>query len=72
MNRKKYGKKMYELKKELKEELRFGNIIAQSLKMKEIFDTIEKVAGYKTTVLIVGESGTGKELLARAVHYNRP
>ncbi|MBP1709786.1 MAG: histidine kinase [Deltaproteobacteria bacterium] len=50
------------LKKELKEELRFGNIIAQSLKMKEIFDTIEKVAGYKTTVLIVGESGTGKEL----------
>ena len=60
------------LKKELKEELRFGNIIAQSLKMKEIFDTIEKVAGYKTTVLIAGESGTGKELLARAVHYNSP
>jgi len=60
------------LKKELKEELRFGNIIAQSLKMKDIFDTIEKVAGYKTTVLIVGESGTGKELLARAVHYNSP
>ena len=40
--------------------------------MKEIFDTIEKVAGYKTTVLILGESGTGKELLARAVHYNSP
>ena len=60
------------LKKELKEEHCFANIIAQSLKMREIFDTIEKVAGYKTTVLIVGESGTGKELLARAVHYNSP
>ncbi|WAC06329.1 MAG: sigma-54 dependent transcriptional regulator [Thermodesulfobacteriota bacterium] len=60
------------LKKEVQEELRFGNIIARSLNMKEIFDTIEKVAGYKTTVLIVGESGTGKELLARAVHYHSP
>ncbi|RLA95318.1 MAG: sigma-54-dependent Fis family transcriptional regulator, partial [Deltaproteobacteria bacterium] len=54
----------------LKEEHRFGNIIARSLKMKKIFDTIEKVSGYKTTVLIMGESGTGKELLARAIHYN--
>jgi two-component system response regulator AtoC len=60
------------LKKELKEDLQFGNIIARSFRMKEIFDTIEKAAGYKTTVLIVGESGTGKELLARAVHYNSP
>ncbi len=58
------------LKKKLKEEHRFGNIIARSLKMKKIFDTIEKVSGYKTTVLIMGESGTGKELLARAIHYN--
>lgn len=60
------------LKKELKEEHQFGNMIARNLKMKELFDTIEKVSGYKTTVLIVGESGTGKELLARAIHYNSP
>ena len=59
-----------QLKKELKEEHRFSNIIARSPKMREIFDTIEKVSGYKTTVLIIGESGTGKELLARAIHYN--
>jgi len=59
-----------QLKKELKEEHRFGNIIARSSRMKEVFDTVEKVSGYKTTVLITGESGTGKELLARALHYN--
>ncbi|MCD6353607.1 MAG: sigma-54-dependent Fis family transcriptional regulator, partial [Proteobacteria bacterium] len=61
-----------QLKKELKKEHRFGNIIARSAKMTEVFDIIEKVAGYKTTVLIVGASGTGKELLARAIHYNSP
>ncbi len=33
-----------------------------------VFRTIEKVAEYKTTVLVTGESGTGKELVARAIH----
>jgi two-component system response regulator AtoC len=48
----------------------FQNIVAKSECMRKIFDTIEKIADYKTTVLITGESGTGKELIARAVHYN--
>jgi two-component system response regulator AtoC len=48
----------------------FQNIIAKSDSMRKIFDTIEKIADYKTTILITGESGTGKELIARAVHYN--
>ena len=48
----------------------FQNIVAKSESMRKIFDTIEKIADYKTTVLITGESGTGKELIARAVHYN--
>jgi two-component system response regulator AtoC len=61
-----------QLKKELQSEHRFGNLIGHSDKMKEVFRTVEKVAGYKTTVLIAGESGTGKELLARAIHYNSP
>ncbi len=48
----------------------FDNIIAQSASMRSVFDTVRKVAGYKSTVLLSGESGTGKELIARALHYN--
>jgi two-component system response regulator AtoC len=36
--------------------------------MKSVFHQIDRIAGYKTTVLITGESGTGKELVARAIH----
>src|SRR5690606_26990316 len=36
--------------------------------MTSLFRLVEKVADYKTTVLVSGESGTGKELVARALH----
>jgi len=58
------------LKKEVRREYSFENIIAKSLGMREIFDIIKKISGYKTTVLLTGESGTGKELISRAIHYN--
>ncbi len=58
------------LKKELAEKHSFANIIGKSKKMKELFQTIEKVAASNATVLIAGESGTGKELVAQAIHYN--
>jgi two-component system response regulator AtoC len=48
----------------------FQNMVAKSQAMRAIFETIRKIADYKTTVLITGESGTGKELIARAIHYN--
>ncbi len=48
----------------------FGNIIGKSKKMRDIFDTIQKVAPTSATVLIEGESGTGKELVARSIHFN--
>ena len=60
------------LKRTLHEETSFSNIIARSPKMLDIFDTIRKIAEFKTTVLITGESGSGKELIARAIHYNSP
>lgn len=60
------------LKRALHQQTSFNNIIARSPKMLEIFDTIRKIADYKTTVLITGESGSGKELIARAIHFNSP
>jgi two-component system response regulator AtoC len=60
------------LKRVLGQQTSFNNIIARSPRMLEIFDTIRKIADYKTTVLITGESGSGKELIARAIHFNSP
>ena len=46
----------------------FGNMVAKSKVMRDIFQLAEKAAQYKTTVLILGGSGTGKELIARGIH----
>jgi DNA-binding NtrC family response regulator len=43
-------------------------IIGDSPVMNRVFETIYKVAGTKSNVLITGESGTGKEMVAHAVH----
>jgi Nif-specific regulatory protein len=51
---------------------KFASIVGQSLRMQQLFSTLEKVARTSVTVLIEGESGTGKELVARAVHVNGP
>ncbi len=48
----------------------FGNMVAKSKVMQEIFKLAGKAAKYDTTVLITGESGTGKELIARGIHYS--
>lgn len=47
---------------------RYGFIVGTSPQMKEISETIDKVATGDLSVLITGESGTGKELLAKAIH----
>ncbi len=58
------------LKSQIEEKNRFGNIISQNHKMKNIFNVIATVAPTDSTVLIQGETGTGKELVARAIHYS--
>ncbi|MBM4340298.1 MAG: sigma-54-dependent Fis family transcriptional regulator [Deltaproteobacteria bacterium] len=58
------------LRKEVKKEYSFENIVSKNEKMNKIFEIIRKVAPYKSTILITGESGTGKELVAKAIHYN--
>ena len=58
------------LQMEVEDKYIFSNIVARSKSMMKIFETIKKIADFKTTVLITGESGTGKELIAKAIHYN--
>jgi DNA-binding NtrC family response regulator len=58
------------LKGQLRRKYDFGNMIGYSDNMKQVFDTIEKVAVSDSTVIIYGESGTGKELVAKAIHFN--
>lgn len=58
------------LRKQLKQQYRFDQIVGLSPKMQEVFKMVERVADTDSTVLILGESGTGKELVARALHFN--
>ena len=61
-----------DLKKALQETHSFRHMVGKSPEMKEVFATIQTVAGYDSTVFISGESGTGKELVAGAIHYESP
>jgi two-component system NtrC family response regulator len=60
------------LRDAVKSQFRFGNIIAKSQNMRDVFKTIQKVALSNATVLVEGESGTGKELVAKSIHFNSP
>ncbi len=58
------------LRKQLKHQYRFDQIVGLSPKMQDVFKMVERVADTDSTILILGESGTGKELIARALHFN--
>jgi len=47
---------------------KFGRIVGKSVRMREIFGILEKIAPTGVTVVIEGETGTGKEVVARTVH----
>ncbi len=47
---------------------RFGELVGDSLAIREVFAVLERVAESDVTVLVEGETGTGKELVARAIH----
>jgi DNA-binding NtrC family response regulator len=51
---------------------RFGELVAESLVMRELFAVLERVAPSEASLLVEGETGTGKELVARAVHEESP
>ncbi|MEN6462896.1 MAG: sigma 54-interacting transcriptional regulator [Syntrophomonas sp.] len=45
-------------------------LIVNSRKMKDLLDTVIRLAQVDSTVFITGESGTGKELIAETIHKN--
>ena len=58
------------LQGQLRSKYSFENIIGTSAALRDVLETVSKVAVTDSTVLITGESGTGKELVARAIHFN--
>jgi len=61
-----------DLRSKLEDKFHLKNIIGRSEKMVKIFELIQHIAPYDSSVLIIGESGTGKELIANAIHYKSP
>ena len=55
---------------QLRAKYKFESIVGKSAALRNVLETVEKVADTDSTVLITGDSGTGKELVARALHYN--
>jgi DNA-binding NtrC family response regulator len=51
---------------------RFGELVGESLAMREVFAVLERIAPSDATVVVEGETGTGKELIARALHEASP
>ena len=46
----------------------FEHLHSKDPVMRDVFDTVQKVAATNSRVLIEGETGTGKQLVARAIH----
>lgn len=61
-----------QLKKEVGRTYSHKKLIGKSQPITDVINMIEKVAAFKSSVLITGESGTGKELVARAIHHTGP
>ena len=47
-----------------------GHLVGQNPAIKEINSQIERVAPFRSPVLITGEPGTGKQLVARLIHQH--
>jgi DNA-binding NtrC family response regulator len=60
------------MRDELDGRYQFDNIIGRSAAMRDIFQTVERVAPTRATVLLAGESGVGKDMIARAIHHHSP
>jgi PAS domain S-box-containing protein len=57
-----------ELKKELRQQYTFQDIVSKNHAIQEIFQILPDIAESDSTVLLQGPSGSGKELFAKAIH----
>ena len=57
---------------ELAKQNHFKTMTGSSSAMQQVFDTINRAASSKASILITGESGVGKELVANALHELSP
>jgi len=46
----------------------FELVWGESLVMKDLYQTIQKISKTDTNILLIGENGTGKDLIAREIH----
>jgi DNA-binding NtrC family response regulator len=46
----------------------FGSLVGRSVRMRQIFALLERVAKTEATVVLLGETGSGKSAVARAIH----
>ncbi len=51
---------------------RFGGLVGRSVRMRQIFTLLSRVAQTEATVVIFGETGTGKSAVAQAIHEASP
>jgi len=56
------------LRDEVLEAHAFGDIVGESLALRNVLQQIDLVAPTDASVMVFGESGTGKELVAREIH----
>jgi DNA-binding NtrC family response regulator len=70
LSRRELEREVEQLRARVEEQESLGGLLGRSVRMREVFRTIRRVASAKATILIRGASGTGKELVARAVHYH--
>jgi Nif-specific regulatory protein len=50
----------------------FGRFVGRTTVVRELEETVRRVAATSFPVLITGETGTGKSILARVLHYSGP
>jgi transcriptional regulator with PAS, ATPase and Fis domain len=50
----------------------FGSLVGRSVRMREVFGLLERIAPTDLTLLVGGETGSGKDVLARAIHQASP